>query len=440
MANFINDINRKILMDKKLNCLIIGAGDRGTLFGKIALHYDATIVAIAELDEKRRDLIADQYDISSDRIFESGEKALNSGLPFDVVVITTQDKSHFKLAKLALQKGYNVLLEKPMATDPEDCINLIKEQEKSGKNLAIGHVLRYAPFFQTIKKIINSGDLGKVLNIDITENIGYWHFAHSYVRGNWRKESESSPIVLAKSCHDLDIIAWLANSTPKTVYSRGSLDLFKKENAPKTSKKRCTEDCPVKDCIYDARRFYLKHGITVNWPYSTISPENLTEAGREKAINEGSYGRCVFKCDNDVCDNQDVIIEFENGVKSNFALRSGGETSTRKILIQCERGEISGNLSRGKINFITYAGRKDEGVEKEIDTQQLGSHGGGDPLLVKDFFENIRSQSNKATLTSAQESLQSHLIAFAAEESRKSGKHGKVINFKEYLKKLGLKH
>jgi len=427
------------MMSKKLNCLIIGAGDRGTLFGKITSHYDAIVVAVAEHNEKRRDLLADQHDIPPDRIFETGEKALNSGLPFDVVVITTQDKSHFKLAKLALQNGYNVLLEKPMATTAKDCISLIKEQEKSGKNLAIGHVLRYAPFFQKIKKIIDSEELGKVLNIDVTEDIGYWHFAHSYVRGNWRKESESSPIVLAKSCHDLDIIAWLANSTPKTIYSRGSLEVFKKSNAPKTSKKRCTDGCPVKDCLYDARKFYLKHGVTVNWPYSTISPEDLTEAGREKAIKEGPYGKCVFKCDNDVCDNQDVIIEFENGVKSNFALRSGGENSTRKILIQFERGEIAGNLLRGKINLIRYTGRKDEGIEKEIDTQQLGSHGGGDPILVKQFFDNIRSQNNKATLTSAQESLQSHLIAFAAESSRKEGKHGKVINFKEYMKKLGVK-
>lgn len=425
-------------MSKKLNCLIIGAGDRGTLFGKIASHYDGVIVAVAEHHEGKRDLLADQHDIPPERMFETGEKALESGLPFDVVVITTQDKSHFKLAKLALQKGYNVLLEKPMATTAKECIALVKEQEKSGKNLAIGHVLRYAPFFQTIKKIIDSEELGKVLTIDVTEDIGYWHYAHSYVRGNWRKESESSPIILAKSCHDLDIIAWLANSKPKSIYSRGSLDVFKKTNAPKTSKKRCTEGCPVKDCLYDARKFYLNHGITVNWPYSTISPEDLSEAGRKKAIEEGPYGRCVFKCDNDVCDNQDVIIEFENGIKSNFGLRSGGENSTRKILIQCERGEIAGNLSRGKINFITYTGRKDEGIEKEIDTQQLGSHGGGDPILLKDFFDNIRSQNNKATLTSAQESLQSHLIAFAAEESRKSGKHGKVVDFKDYIKKLGL--
>jgi len=424
--------------DIKLNCLIIGAGDRGHVFGNIAPNYGAKVVAVADIDEKRRDLMADKHDIPIDLMFEEAEDALNSGLPFDAVYIATPDKTHSKIAKMALNKGYNVLLEKPMATTAKDCISLVKAQEKSGKSMAICHVLRYAPFFQSLKKIIDSGELGDVLSMDLTEDVGYWHFAHSYVRGNWRKESESSPIILAKSCHDLDILSWLANSKAKTIFSNGSLKTFKKENAPQTSTERCTIDCPVKDCLYDARKFYLKHGISVKWPFSTISPEDLTEKGRLKAITNGPYGRCVFKCDNDVLDTQDVLIEFENGITSNFALRSGGENPTRKIFIQLERGELSGNLRKGKITKTTYTGRRHEGKVEEIDTQQLGSHGGGDPLLIKDFFENIRSQSSENALTSAQESLQGHLLAFAAEKSRKMGKFGRVLNYKRYLKDLGL--
>lgn len=421
--------------ENKLNILIIGAGDRGNLFANLAINYNAKVVAVADPVQKRRELMAETCDIPLERIFSTGEKALKSGLPFDAVYIASPDKSHYRQAKLALKRGYNVLLEKPMSTTAKECINLIKEQEKSGKTLAIFHVLRYAPFFQEIKKILDSGELGKVLNIDLEENIGYWHFAHSFVRGNWRKEEGSSPIILAKSCHDLDIIAWLADSEPEMIYSTGSLKVFKPENAPATSTERCTDGCPVKDCIYDARKFYLNHK-EVKWPYRVISPEDTSESARLKALQEGQYGRCVFKCGNDVLDNQEVIIEFENGIKANFLLRMGGEQPTRRITIQCEKGEISGNLWKGKINKVFYTGRREEIVQEEISTEELGSHGGGDPRLVKDFLNTIRSQSHEESLTSAKKSLQSHLIAFASEISRKLGRFGKPIKYKTFLDKL----
>lgn len=422
----------------KLHCLVVGAGDRGTLFGNFVGAYGAKIVAIADPSSKMRELMAETNDVPVEMTFESGEEALSSKLPFDVVYIATPDKTHFKLAKLALDNGYNVLLEKPMALKPKQCIALIKAQQKSEKNLTICHVLRYSPFFQTIKLIADSGDLGKIISINLTEDVGYWHFAHSYVRGNWRKESESAPILLAKSSHDLDIIAWLADSIPLTVFSNGSLKVFKKENAPKTSSDRCI-DCPIKDCLYDARKFYLDHKPPVRWPYTVISPEDTSEEGRLSAITGGPYGRCAFKCDNDVLDNQDVLMEFENGIRTNFSLRCGGEKTSRRIVIQFERGELSGNLSRGKINKIKYTGRRDEGIVEEIDTGALGGHGGGDAILLKNFFDSIRSQNYQGSLTSAQQSLQSHLIAFAAEKSRKSSKLGKVIDFKRYLKDQGVK-
>ena len=422
----------------KLHCLVIGAGDRGTFFGSISAAHNAKIVAVADISEKMRNLIAEKHDIPAERIFDSGEEALNSKLPFDAVYIATPDKTHFKLAKLALENGYNVLLEKPMALTPAECLSLIKAQEKAGKNLTICHVLRYSPFFQTIKLIADSGELGNIISINLTEDIGYWHFAHSYVRGNWRKESESAPILLAKSSHDLDIISWLVNSTPVTVFSNGTLKVFKKENAPKTSSDRCI-DCPIKDCLYDARKFYLNHELPIRWPYTVISPEDTSEEGRLSAITGGQYGRCVFKCDNDVLENQDVVIEFENGARANFSLRCGGEKTTRRIAVQFERGEISGNLSRGKINKIKYTGRREEGIVEEIDTGKLGGHGGGDSILIKNFFDSIMSQNYQESLTSAGHSLQSHLIAFAAEKSRKASKLGKVIDFKRYLKDNGVK-
>ncbi len=421
----------------ELNCLVIGLGDRGSRFCYVSKELGGRVVAIAEPDNKKRDFFADKYDIPRELMFEYGEDALESGLPFDAVYIATPDKTHFKLAVLALNKGYNVLLEKPMAPDPTQCIKILKAQEKSKKSLAVCHVLRYAPFFQTIKKIADSGELGKIISIDLIEEIGYWHFAHSYVRGNWRKEEESSPIILAKSCHDLDIISWLAESTPKSVFSKGSLDIFKQENAPKTSTERCI-NCPVKDCLYDARKFYLNHKGEIRWPYNVISPTDLSEEARLEAIKKGPYGRCVFKCDNNVCDNQEVLIYFKNKIRASFILRAGGFQPTRKINVYFERGEISGNMWRGKITKIKYTGRRNEDEIEEIDTHSLGSHGGGDPRLIKDFFGTINSQNYEDNLTSAQKSLQSHLIAFAAEKSRKMGKFGRVVNYERYVKELGI--
>ncbi len=420
---------------KPLNLLVIGAGDRGNLFGEIAVNYGARIVAVADISEKMRELMAEKHDIPIERMFPSGTEALESKLPFDAVYIASPDKTHYKLAIKALKENYNVLLEKPMATTPKQCTKLIKAQEKSKKALMICHVLRYAPFFQKIKEITDSREIGNIKTINLIEDVAYWHFAHSYVRGNWAKESTSSPIILAKSCHDLDIIAWLSNSKPKKVISTGKLTTFKKENAPKTSTDRCI-DCPIKDCLYDSRKFYLNHKPPIHWPYKVISPEDTSEEGRLEAIKTGPYGKCVFKCDNDVVDNQDVIIEFENDITANFSLRFGGEKTTRKIFIQFERGELSGDLNKGKINVIKYTGRRNEAKKEEIDTQERGGHGGGDAFLVKDFFDIISSQSYENSLTSAQKSLQSHLLAFAAEKSRKTGKLGKVINYSKYLDSL----
>lgn len=419
------------------NILVIGAGERGNSHAyNITKNNLEKIIAVAELDKERRETMAKKYEIPKANIFESGEQALEKKLELGGVYIATQDKSHYPLAISALEKGYNVLLEKPMATTPEECIEIIKAQEKSKKNLTVCHVLRYAPFFQTIKNITDSKELGEIQNIDLTEKVAYWHFAHSYVRGNWRKEKESSPIILAKSCHDLDIISWLIDSKPQTVFSQGSLRFFKKENAPKNSLERCTDGCQA-DCLYDARKFYLNHEKNVPWPYKTISLTDTSEKARKKAIETERYGKCVFKCDNDVCDTQDVLIEFEKGIRANFMLRSGGDDPTRKIYIQFEKGEIYGDLREGEIIKTKYSARKDQIKMQKIYTKAKGGHGGGDEILINDFIQSLNSNA-KENLTSAKKSLQSHLLAFASEKSRHSGESGEVINFEKYKKNLGI--
>ena len=420
-------------MAKKLKTLIIGAGERGNAFVSYidSSELNVQITGVADPIKERREILAKNYSIPENRSFETGEEALKEKEDYDVVYIATPDKTHTRLAILALEKGYNVLLEKPMATNPKECAQIVESQKKSGKSLAVCHVLRYAPFFQKIKSIVSSGELGKIKSIDITEKVGYWHFPHSFVRGNWRKESESGPTILTKSCHDMDIISWLMESEPKSVFSEGGLKYFKKENAPENSADRCV-DCPIEDCVFDARKLYLDHEEP-RFPHNAISIEDQSEEGREKAIKEGPYGRCAWKCDNDVADTQEVIIEFEDGTRATFSLRWGGEEMTRKMNIQFEKGEINGDLFSGQLRKTIYSGRRSENEIIEIGTRMLGSHGGGDPILIQGFIDSITSNNPQHNLTSAEKSLRSHLLAFAAEESRKSKK---IISFKKYKKNV----
>jgi len=415
-------------MTKPLSTLVIGAGDRGNAWAHHAKASGAglSIDAIAEPDDDKRQAYAEKHNISSQNIYDEGEEALNDGRDFDAVIIATPDKTHHAIAYQALRNNYNVLLEKPMATTEDDCIGIVEAQKKSGTVLSVAHVLRYSPFFQTLKDITNSGELGKLLQADLTEEIGHWHFAHSYVRGNWRNSEESSPVILAKSCHDLDILTWLADAQAGLVSSTGSLDFFNPDNKPDGATERCTDGCLVKKCIYDARQFYIgKHTIAkksgeVRWPYAALSPETDPEL-RLHALKQSQYGECVFAGNNDVCDNQNVSIEFINGVRANFRLRSLGNMSNRQIRLYFERGELRGDLMKGKIERQTYHGDRDVNDVQEVTLKDMNAHGGGDGYLIKNFADMIRTGNTEGNKTSARQSLQSHLIAFAAEKSREIG-------------------
>ncbi len=418
-------------MSQKLKALVIGAGERG--YGLKSNSELIDIKAIADINPIRRDSFAKSYGLPEEMTFEDGRIPLNKRLNVDFVYVATDDKSHGDLAVTALENGYNLLLEKPMASNPKECIEIVNAHKKSGKTMSVFHVLRYAPFFQRIKKEVVSGKIGEVEQIDLTEEVGYWHFAHSYVRGNWRNESESGPIILTKSCHDLDLLVWLSESKPKTVSSKGSLKFFRKENAPVGALERCTDGCPVNECLYDAREFYLS-GDPTKFPFKNVCVGSKTEDSLRKAIETDHYGVCVYKGDNDVLDNQEVDIVFENDIEANFSLRRGGPDMTRKIRVYGTHGMLDGELTSGELTKTIYSGKKGMDKIEHISFGNLGGHGGGDPLLVKEFIEAVRT--GKSTLTSSEESLCSHLIAFASEESRKSGK---IVLFNNYLKSLQIK-
>ncbi len=417
---------------KKVSLALIGAGDRGmNSYAPYVLNkpHEVEFVAVAEPDDKKREAFRKQFGISEACCFKDYKELLDRPQLADGVLICVQDRMHLEPTLLALEKGYHVMLEKPMSVDPAECLQIGNCAERYNKVLVICHVLRYTPFFSTIKELLDEGTIGKLISIQHNENVCYWHQAHSYVRGNWRKAEESSPMILAKSCHDMDIILWLAGADCNRLSSFGALTHFKEENAPEGAPERCLQGCPAeKDCPYYAPKLYLTEKTT--WPTSVISTD-LSIEGRLKALQNGPYGRCVYRCDNDVVDHQVVNMEFENGVTAAFTMCAFTNEMSRTLKLMGTKGEIRGHMEKNQIEVIEFGTSKKLTIDLNIGVDIHG-HGGGDERLMSDFISLVRAENNNG-LTSAKNSVQSHLMAFAAEKSRVDGT---VINIKQYMQEL----
>lgn len=416
---------------KAITAALAGAGERGAnSYASYALKFPHEIkfVAVAEPDAARREKFSREHGIKEDMCFESWDELLNRPQLADAILICTQDKMHFKPALASLEKGYHVLLEKPMSPDPKECVTLGEYAEKYGRIFNICHVLRYTEFFFTLKRLLDEGHIGKLVSIQHNENVAYYHHAHSYVRGNWRNSETSSPMILAKCCHDMDILLWLAESECKSISSFGSLMHFKKENAPSGAPDRCLDGCPADmECPYYAPKQYLTDNT--DWPASVISNDTSLEA-RTNALKTGPYGRCVYKCDNNVVDHQVVNIEFENGVTAAFTMCAFTYECSRTIKLMGTKGEIRGTMEKDEIEIIDFnTGRRDTIKLKK----SVYGHSGGDFGIMRNFVRMVRDNELNNGLTSADVSVQSHLMAFAAEKSRLEGK---VISLSEYEKSL----
>ncbi|MEC0230281.1 Gfo/Idh/MocA family protein [Paenibacillus alba] len=413
---------------RKITVALIGAGQRGVNYAGYALEHpdQLQVVAVAEPNMSRRHNFQALHGLSDELCFESWEDLLGKPNLADAVLICTQDNMHYEPTMKALEAGYHVLLEKPMSSDPWECIQMGKRSEQAERVFSICHVLRYTNFFTTIKRLISEGAIGQLMSIQHNENVAYWHQAHSFVRGNWRKASESSPMILAKSCHDLDIILWLAGADCTHVSSFGSLSHFKKENAPEGAPQRCLDGCPVSDqCLYYAPNVYLTDDIY--WPTSAISDDLSLEA-RTKALQEGPYGRCVYHCDNDVVDHQVVNLAFANEVTAAFTMSAFTNDCSRTLKLMGTKGEIRGAMEKNEIEVIDFATGTAMQISLEIPGGHIG-HGGGDFGLIRDFIKLVQQDSKGDGLTSAAQSVQSHLMAFAAERSRLDRK---VVALKEF--------
>jgi len=414
-------------VSQPIEAVMVGAGNRGYhAYGPYALQHPDEIrfTAVVEPHDERRRRFAEAHNILKERQFHTWEDLYAKGQIAQVLVNCTLDRMHLDSTLPALELGYDVLLEKPMANTLEGNVRLVQTAEKHNRLLMICHVLRYTAFFSTLHDIIASQRLGDIVTVEHRENVVYWHMAHSFVRGNWRDSQVESPMILAKCCHDMDILYW--NLGPVTrLNSFGSLIHYRPENAPPGAAERCLDDCPAADgCPFYVPRLYLTE--YTGWPVSVISEDSSLEA-RRHALETGPYGRCVYRCDNDVVDHQTVNMEFQSGVTGVLFMHGHSHEEGRTMRYDGTRATLRGKFGYGFGDAIEIHDHLSGRVER-IDPQAGSSgHGGGDVGVMAAFVEALRDPSKALTtadsilLTTSRESLESHLMAFAAEEARVNG-------------------
>jgi len=419
------------MSNKVITVAILGAGSRGAdAYGsRINKQKDKfKIVAICDLRKERLDRFSKIFGVDSCMLFTDEKEFFKKRLA-DMLIIGTPDKEHFRHAVTAMELGYDLLLEKPLTDKKDECDKLLEVQKKHGNKVLVCHVLRYGPPFYKLFEIVESGKIGTLIGINAIEGVRYWHQAHSYVRGNWRNSQTSTPMILAKCCHDLDLIQYYANSKCKSVCSTGELKFFKKENAPENSADRCVNCKYIDECPYSAKQIYIDRWKLLGcpedlWPFNVIAAAPLTEEKLQEAITNGDYGRCVFKCDNNVVDNQIVMMEFENGVRAELTMTAFA--AGRRYHLYGTKGDVI--LDENNITLNIFSIKDEPQVFPLKDLIEEGhSHGGGDQALIGTLYDLLLG--NAPARTDLSNSIESHLMGIAAEKSRLLG--GKLVKVHE---------
>lgn len=409
---------------QKVNLLVIGAGGRGYGYSRIAVKElrSARIAGVAEPHAERRERMARDFDVPKENVFNDWREAAKRPRMADAVLICTLDALHEAPALAFIKLGYHVLLEKPMAPSEEACKRIVAAAKKSGKLFAVCHVLRYTEYTQQVKRVLDSGLLGEVASIQHLEPVAHWHQAHSFVRGNWRNEAESTFMLLSKSCHDVDWISYMMQSRCRSVGSFGSLLHFRRECQPAGAGERCVACGVERRCPYSAIRIYLEpvRKGRKGWPMDVVAPDP-TPGKILAALETGPYGRCVYACDNDVVDNQVVNFSFEGGKTGVFTMTAFSDAGDRQTRIFGTHGELWGDSRYIRTReFLT-------GKVRRIDTRAaagniLGGHGGGDGGLMYAFLNAILKDDPSLILSGPDETLETHRIAFAAERARRENR------------------
>jgi predicted dehydrogenase len=402
-------------MSGRISVAIIGAGSRGAMFADIIAKVPqwATVGAVAEPRAEYRQALAARHGIPAGRVFTDWREM--RAKVCDAVVIATLDRDHTEPAVAFTRQGCHMLLEKPMATTIEECVRIAEAQAETATITSVCHSLRYHKGFAELKRVTASGRIGRIVTIDQLEQVAWWHQAHSFVRGNWGNEGRATFMLLAKSCHDIDFIAHLVEGDCQKVQSFGGLAYFSPANAPSGSGERCTACALESTCAYSAIKAYVD-ADREQWPASVVAATHDREA-HLAAVAAGPYGRCVWKCDNDVVDHQVVCMEFDGGVTATFTMSAFTQAGGRRIRVHGTEGEIE--FDEHGMTIRRFADANSEIVRFE---QEEGGHGGGDERVMVSFLAAIREGNPGLVLTDVRESLRTHAIVFAAEKSRRQGR------------------
>ena len=412
-------------MSKITTVAVAGCGSRGldTYTRALVRMTDRVrIVAAADIDPEKLAAMRSLCGLTEEQCYASAEEMFAQPRLADVALICTPDRCHYVEAKAALQLDYDLLLEKPIATNADECRELSDLALARGRRVAVCHVLRYTPFYQKIYELMHSGILGEIVSLQGIEKVCYWHQAHSFVRGNWRNSGLSSPMILQKCCHDMDILLWLTGKHCRKVSSFGSLKHFRADQAPEGAGERCLHCAAAETCPYNAVRFYLDelHENGDDWPQNVVAFDP-TEEKLLAALESGPYGRCVYHCDNDVVDHQVVALELEDGLTVSFTMSAFTAHGGRNLRVMGTRGELLCDMKAETIRVMVF-GQPDEVIDVRTLADDFSGHGGGDVRMVDEFISLVRGEiPMSGTLTSIDRSVESHLVALAAEQSRVTG-------------------
>ncbi len=409
-------------MKKPVTAITLGAGNRGNVYGNFAIAYpqQLDIVGVAEPITERNERYSTLHNIPGSNRFKTWEDVFKKPKFADAIIISTPDHLHYGPCMEALKLGYDILLEKPISPSERECRDILALTKKTSRIVAVCHVLRYAPYFVKLREIMQSGSIGEIISVQHLEPIEHVHMSHSYVRGNWHNSKATTPIILAKSCHDMDILRWLINKPAKNVSAFGNLKWFRKENAPAGSTDRCMNGCTIeRTCPYSALRIYYRDRKRL---YVFELSEDKSKHGEAilDYLRTTNYGRCVYRMENDQPDHYVNSILFDDGITASFSMEAFTSYEGRRTRVMGSMGDISGDMTSFTLNDF----RSHEKTSWSLDTD---SHGGGDWRLVANWVQAVYQRNPDLLTSSIDVSIESHVLCFSAERSRLEGKIADVV-------------
>lgn len=422
-ALILPDPLRRFTPAEPITAITLGAGSRGNVYGGFAVEYpdQVDIVGVAEPIPIRQERYARLHDIADDHRFVTWEHVFDRPKFADAVIITTPDDLHYGPCMRALELGYDVLLEKPISPSEQECRDILERTHATGRIVAVCHVLRYAPYFVKMRELMQSGAIGEVVSVQHLEPIEAIHMSHSYVRGNWHDSEATTPIILAKSCHDLDILRWMIGRPAERIQAFGELTWFTADNAPAGSTARCIDGCAVEaQCPYSALRIYHRDRQRL---YVFDLPEDRAEwdGAILEYLRTTDYGRCVYRMDNDQPDHYVTNIQFAGGVTASFSMEAFTPFGGRRTRVMGSMGYIEGDMTQLRVvDFPTRTTRDFESATLGVDQFAADGHGGGDWRLMANFVEAVATQDASLLTSTIDASIESHVMGFAAERSRRA--------------------